>query len=641
MSQSGLEEATLSGSLGGVVTLYSGISIVGIRSRFVTWFLALALAALLSTRAVGAGHSVAMEPVAPGPYAVACTNLAHDTAKLAQLGGSLDDYWSGDNSRYVGDILLEPAATLKISPHIPDDGLYSRRRNTQVDFVILVCYPTDAANLRPDYVLPNGQVLPRMQRDGEKPLLPVQVCIAIYPPPAGCGRWPLLAFVHGLGSSPLDSYSIDFLTRFASQGYIVAAAFHGDGRFLRLQLDDIGDVFYIVRKFDAFVELQALRPLAVKAMIDALLTGPDFGGSIDPERIGGIGVSMGGETLSLLLGAQLTDSYWSQGTVQTVTDPRIKAAVGYIPYAGQNFLPAFGEDNATARNVSAPYLAISGIDDPVAPMSRMTQALNSSRGSAYQVGLSGVAHQYDTGYADDIFGWAVPFLATYLDCGEPGRSSWERLQQQLMVAGGLDDRLMLARDAQPLCYAKGWNLLGNSSDAALDVGRTFSDSTRFNTVWTWSGATNDWAFYAPSLAAQGGTQLADYAAAQGYRVLGTIAAGGGFWLYAQRAGSISLPPGNPVTVAALGTTLNSGWNLLALGEANSPRQFCSALNATAATLWAWDAVTGTWYFYSPGLDASGDLANYIAAKGYRDFAGVGKSLGPGTGFWLNVSSLQR
>jgi hypothetical protein len=613
---------------------------VRIRSRFLAWVFSLALVVLFSAHAFGAGHSLAMAPVAAGPYAVACTNLAHDAARLAQLGGSLDDYWSGNNGRYVGDILLEPASTLKISPLIPDDGLYSRRRNTPVDFVILVCYPTDATNARPDHVLPNGQVLPRMQRDGEKPLLPSQVCIAIYPPPAGCGRWPLLAFAHGLGSAPLDSYSIDFLTRFASQGYIVAAAFHGDGRFLRLQLEDIGDVFYIVRKFDAFVELQALRPLAVKAMIDALLAGPDFGSSIDAERIGGIGVSMGGETMGLLLGAQLTDSYWSQGTVKTVTDPRIKAAVGYIPYAGQNFLPAFGEDNATARNIRAPYLAISGSNDPVAPMARMTQALNGSRGAAYQVGLSGVAHQYAASYADDIFGWAEPFLTAYLDCGERGRSSWQRLQQQLKVAGGLDDQLVLSRDAQPLCYVQGWNLLGNSSDVALDVGTTFSDSTRFKSVWTWPGAANGWSFYAPSLAAQGATQLADYAAAQGYRVLGSIAAGEGFWLYAQQAGSINLPPGNPVSVAALGASVSTGWNLLALGETNSPRQFCSALSATPATLWAWDAVTGTWYFYAPILDALGAQENYIATKGYRDFASTGKSLGPGTGFWLNVTSLQ-
>jgi len=40
--------------------------------------------------------------------------------------------------------------------------------------------------------------------------------------------------------------------------------------------------------------------------------------------------------------------------------------VGYVPYAGENFLPAFGADNATAANVNTPYLAICGTADTVA-----------------------------------------------------------------------------------------------------------------------------------------------------------------------------------------------------------------------------------------------------------------------------------
>ena len=602
------------------------------RSRFQVWVLA--LAALLSAPVLGAGHNLTMDPVAAGPYPVACSNLAHDPAKLTQLGGSLDDYWTGNNGHYIGDILLEPAATTGISPLIPDEGLYPGRRNTHVDFVMLVCYPTDTANTRPDYVLPNGQVLPRMQRAGQGPLLPAQPCIAIYPAPAGCGRWPLVAFVHGLDSTPLDSYSIDFLTRFASQGYIVAAAFHGDGRFFQLQLNDIGDVLYLVRNFEKFVELQALRPLAVKAMVDALLADPYFGAGIDPERIGGIGVSMGGETMSLLLGAQLTDSI-SQSSVKTVTDPRIKAAVGYIPYAGQDFLPAFGRDNATARNVNVPYLAISGLNDDVAPIARMTQAINNFRSAAYQVGLADVAHEYEATYVDDILGWAIPFLTTYLDCGERGRTSRERLLQQLSVKGGLDDQLVVSRDAPPLCFVPGWNLLGNSSDAALDVATAFSDSTRFQTVWKWLPAQNGWAFYSPSLAAQGGTTLADYASAKGYHVLTTIAGGEGFWVNANLAGSVNPPAGNAVPVTTLAAGLVKGWNLVSVGETTTPQQFCSTPGSEVTTLWTWDAASSGWYFYAPGLAAKGELANYITSRGYLDFSTGSKTLGYGTGFWVN------
>ena len=390
---------------------------------------------------------IEMDPVAPGSYHVACSNLAIDTGKLNQFGGVIGDYWSGRNGHYVSDILLEFADTLKASPHVPDEGLYPRQRNSIVDFVIIACYPTDETNLRPDYVLPDGQSIPRMQRVGQPPILPDQPCIAIFPAPPGCGRWSLLAFSHGLSSSPVDSGPIDFLVRLASHGYIVVAPFHGDERFLQMQLTDLEDFLYLVRNFDGFVELQALRPLAVRSVIDAMLAHPDFGNKIDPDRIGGIGTSLGGETMTLLLGAHLTDDYLHNTSTVTVTDPRIKAAAGYVPYAGQKYLPAFGKDNATASYVSAPYLAISGTDDSVSPMYRMEEAMNLFRGTRYQVALNGIGHIYEASYADDVFGWVVPFFAAYLDGTELGHAGLERLMQQQNIRGGIDDYLRIAYDA--------------------------------------------------------------------------------------------------------------------------------------------------------------------------------------------------
>lgn len=414
------------------------------RKLLALWF---GLCMLVAALPAQAATRVEMDPVALGIYHVACSNLAIDSEKLNQLGGVIGDYWSGKNGSYVSGILLEPDDTLKISPRIPDEGLYSRWRNSVVDFAIIVCYPTDAANLRPDYVLPDGQIIPKMQRAGQPPILLDIPCIATFPAPPGCGRWPLLAFSHGQGSSPADSRSLDILLRIASNGYIVAAPFHGDDRFLRLQLSDLDDLWYLARNFDEFVALQALRPLAVKSVIDTLLANPDFGNKIDPDRIGGIGASMGGETMTLLLGAQLTNNYLRQTSAATVTDPRIKAAIGYIPYAGQKYLPAFGEDNATVGNVSAPYLAISGADDNVAPMYRMEEALRRFSGTRYQVALNGVGHTYETSYKDDVFGWAVPFFAAYLDGAGLGYEARARLSQQLNIRGGLDDTLRIAYDA--------------------------------------------------------------------------------------------------------------------------------------------------------------------------------------------------
>jgi hypothetical protein len=55
------------------------------------------------------------------------------------------------------------------------------------------------------------------------------------------------------------------------------------------------------------------------------------------------------------------------------------------------------------------------------------------------------------------------------------------------------------------------------------------------------------------------------------------------------------------------------------------------------TLWAWDNPTSRWYFYAPSLEAQGGtaLSDYIATKGYIDFTQANKTLGNGTGFWVN------
>ena len=163
----------------------------------------------------------------------------------------------------------------------------------------------------------------------------------------------------------------------------------------------------------------------------------------------------------------------------------------------------------------------------------------------------------------------------------------------------------------------GWNLAGNGTDAALTVGALYSDTSRFVTVWKWVAAQSAWAFYAPSLAAQGGSVLADYVNSKGYQLLTTVAPGEGYWVNAKLAASVALPSGNAISIAALGSTLVSGWNLVSLGQASTPKQFCDAQSSAVTTLWAWDALNSAWYFYAPSLDASGGLLTYINGKGYR------------------------
>lgn len=189
--------------------------------------------------------------------------------------------------------------------------------------------------------------------------------------------------------------------------------------------------------------------------------------------------------------------------------------------------------------------------------------------------------------------------------------------------------------AVPLTFAKGWNLVGNGSDAAIDVTTAFSDANLFVTIWKWVATQSTWAFHVPSLAAQGGTVLADYVTSKGYQLLTTIAGGEGFWVNAKQAGNINLPNGNAITVAALGPSVIKGWNLVSVGEAVAPKQFCDTQSGGVTTLWAWDSGQSAWYFYAPSLDANRSLASYITSKNYLDFTVNNKTLGPGVGFWVN------
>ena len=62
------------------------------------------------------------------------------------------------------------------------------------------------------------------------------------------------------------------------------------------------------------------------------------------------------------------------------------------------------------------------------------------------------------------------------------------------------------------------------------------------------------------------------------------------------------------------------------------------------SLWAWDAATQAWYFYSPSLEntlCSGSpcglagVKSYVDVRGYLHFEDTGKKLDVGTGFWVN------
>ena len=75
--------------------------------------LAVALAASLGARAFN--HTDTVQPIAPGKFAVACTNIEQDTTLIAP-GASASDYWEGRNGHYITDILRHPDAAARVSP---------------------------------------------------------------------------------------------------------------------------------------------------------------------------------------------------------------------------------------------------------------------------------------------------------------------------------------------------------------------------------------------------------------------------------------------------------------------------------------------------------------------------------------------
>ena len=192
----------------------------------------------------------------------------------------------------------------------------------------------------------------------------------------------------------------------------------------------------------------------------------------------------------------------------------------------------------------------------------------------------------------------------------------------------------------PLAPAIGWNLLGNSLNQALPMVPTFSDPAAITTVWKWDTSTGGWQFYAPSMTA---AALQTYATSKGYGVLSAINPGEGYWVNAKAAATLVTQTGAAFSLGAV--HLVSGWNLAATADDLSPSAFNRSISATPpspgvtplnlTTLWAWDNATSAWYFYAPSLEANGGLGAYTAGKGYLDFSATGKTLGNGTGFWVN------
>jgi predicted dienelactone hydrolase len=371
-------------------------------------------------------------PVGAGPYPVACSNMAQDFTRLMP-GDTADNYWEGDpggsGPRYVTSLLADPANTFVFNVDVPDDReLFGSFATQSIPYVVLVCYPTIAGNPNADYPLPNGKTIPHMQTGSQAPLFAQDRAL-----------YPVLLFSHGLSGSPLSSDYLDAVTLLASYGYVVIAPFHGDARIAQITLDNIGDVGYAILHFSEYTAMQSLRPLSLSAALDAVSANPGFAARMDMNAVGGFGGSLGGESLLLMAGAQLTTSV-GLSSKPVMRDARLKAAVGYVPYFGQVIFPAFGRDQKGLDSVTLPYLAISGTADTVAPLLATAQGMLRLVHTRQLVALEGVQHGFDRDSAPDIFTWSLIFLAGYVQRDPVMRARSVRMTQ---VSGGGSDALLL------------------------------------------------------------------------------------------------------------------------------------------------------------------------------------------------------
>jgi predicted dienelactone hydrolase len=389
------------------------------------------LAALLLFAVVAVdAHADSIPPFGPGPNPVGCSNVAQDFTRVP-MGDSAQDYWegnpAGNTPRYITDLLADPANTVTVNLAVPNDGgLYGPYANRSFPYVMLVCYPTSFTNRRPDYPLPTGDFVPRMQRDGEAPIFA-----------DASMRYPILLFSHGLTGSPLSGDYINAVRLFASWGYVVVAPFHGDLRFANVKLDSFSDYFYALVNIKAFVAMQAVRPLSLSLGLDAVLAGTPFANHVDATKIGGFGASLGGESLLLLAGAQLTTTV-GQAYKQVTFDPRLRAAAGYVPYFGQVVFPAFGRDQNGLQGITLPFLAISGTADTTAPIAATERGFEFLHNTRQLVALTGVEHGFDPAFSDEIFTWSLAFLSGQLSGDAVARATSARMTS---VAGGGEDVL--------------------------------------------------------------------------------------------------------------------------------------------------------------------------------------------------------
>ncbi|MEM7083140.1 MAG: alpha/beta fold hydrolase [Pseudomonadota bacterium] len=362
----------------------------------------------------------ATDAVPRGPYFVASTNVEIATAFEEVSDDDLHRYLLGipkqnGQPRFLTDILKHPEAAWITNVRVPDNpAVYGPANDRYVPVVSYVVYPSTepAASNRYSFPYHNSRYgeFEHMLEPEEEP--------DIQGRRAGA-KYPLIVLSHGSGAHGF--YDVGHAHQLASHGYIVAVITYGDDRF------GYGDERRPHRAF--------LRPLVTGAVVDSLLMSAAFGPSIDPNRIGISGHSFGGFTGLAMAGGKY------QSHPDSFVDDRVRAVVAAAPWTGNRYdghdVYAFGENNQTLQNVTAPVLTVFGTNDQVTPSAFILPAMTQLAGPRYVVELVDQPHVFEGGSWADRDNWELLFFKAYLKDDDEALRALRRAEN--MVGGG-DDR---------------------------------------------------------------------------------------------------------------------------------------------------------------------------------------------------------
>lgn len=196
----------------------------------------------------------------------------------------------------------------------------------------------------------------------DRPDRPVPMELRVSFPERG-GDLPVVLFSHGHGGSNYLSSVRGYapLTDFwAAHGFAVIQVTHLDSATLALDpTGPEGATFWRSRAID------------ISALIDQLddiqATVPGLSGRLDASRLAVVGHSLGGQTVTLLSGARMTDV--TSGEIVDLTETRLRAAIAIAPpgdgrdlaeFAGQRYPELGGVDLSTMHR---PVLILTGDKD--------------------------------------------------------------------------------------------------------------------------------------------------------------------------------------------------------------------------------------------------------------------------------------